>query len=131
MNLLIDTHIAIWVVLGDARLSDKGRDLITDAGNNILVSTASIWEIAIKHAARRGRANDLMLSGRDAIDEFEAAGFELLSISPSHAARIDYLPHIHGDLFDRMMIAQAQSEAMRFVTHDSILAKYGDFVDLV
>jgi PIN domain nuclease of toxin-antitoxin system len=70
-------------------------------------------------------------SGHDAIDEFDAAGFELLPISPSHAAKIDYLAPIHSDPFDRMMVAQAQAESMRFVTHDALLADYGDFVELV
>jgi PIN domain nuclease of toxin-antitoxin system len=131
LNLLIDSHIAIWVVLNDPRLSPKGRALVADTQNSIFVSTASIWEIAIKHAARKGRGNAMPFSGHDAIAEFEAAGFELLPISPSQAAKIDDLPHIHGDPFDRMMVVQAQAELMRFVTHDAILADYGDFVELV
>jgi PIN domain nuclease of toxin-antitoxin system len=131
LNLLIDTHLAIWYAHGDAKMPTKARHLIEDVANTSFVSVASIWEIAIKFALRRGRAQDVPFSGSAAITYFERVGFELLPIMPDQAAHVEFLPTLHGDPFDRMMLAQARIESMRFVTHDAILADYGDFVELV
>ncbi|CAM5511197.1 hypothetical protein ATER59S_03839 [Aquamicrobium terrae] len=81
-----------------------------------------MWEIAIKHPL--GRPDAPPLSGYEAIAEFEAAGFSLVDVTPSHAAFVERLPLLHGDPFDRIMLAQAILENMQFVTFDRHLARY-------
>ena len=128
MRLLLDTHIALWAVIDDPRLSAKARALILDPANEIVVSAASIWEIAIKHALRR---EDMQVSGQEALEIFVAAGFNLLAIAPTHAAQVDALPSIHQDPFDRILVAQAMVEQLRLMSHDSTVAHYGPVVERV
>jgi PIN domain nuclease of toxin-antitoxin system len=131
VRLLLDTHIALWAILDDERLPRTARELIEDLGNDVLVSAASVWEIAIKHALARGHASDMPISGPAALAYFRSAGYELLAISADHAAAISALPPLHADPFDRMLVAQAQTEPLRLVTHDARLAQYGGPVMLV
>ena len=131
MRLLLDTHIALWAILDDVRLPKKARELIEDLGNDVLVSSASVWEIAIKHALARGHAHDMPVSGPVALAYFRSAGYELLAVSADHAAAISTLPPLHDDPFDRMLVAQARTEPLRLVTHDGRLTKYGAPVMLV
>ena len=73
----------------------------------------------------------MSVSGTQALDYFQRAGYALLGISPQHAAAVENLPPIHADPFDRMLIAQALTEPMRLLTHDRILARYSDTVILI
>lgn len=130
MSLLIDTHIAVWAVEGDERLSKDAANLLT-SGVPVFVSAASIWEISVKFALRRARRDEMPFSGYQAMERFEEAGFELLSLEPLHVAAVGSLPHVHADPFDRMLICHALVESLSFVTHDKVLAGYGDFVRLV
>ena len=98
------------------------RELIEDSGNEPAVSVAAIWEIAIKHPL--GRADAPPLSGHQAIVEFQAAGLSLLNITATHAAFVERLPLLHGDPFDRLMLAQAVVENMQFMTYDRHLSRY-------
>ncbi len=123
MRLLIDTHLAIWVVTGDERLSARACELIEDVDNSVFVSAASIWEIAIKHRLARN-PEDMPISGPDAIRWLDAAGFQILAVSAAHAAAIEELESLRGDPFDLLLLAQARSEPMRLVTHDARLAAY-------
>jgi PIN domain nuclease of toxin-antitoxin system len=125
MNLLLDTHIALWAITDSPRLSKSARDLILAPRAKVWVSAASVWEIAIKHRLGRG---DMPISGADAIGYFRAAGYQLLPIEPEHAAATETLPPHHQDPFDRLLVAQAQVEPMRLLTHDPLLARYGDFI---
>ena len=90
--------------------------------NEVAVSVAAIWEIAIKHPL--GRADAPPLSSHRAIVEFQTAGFSLLDVTPAHAAFVERLPLLHGDPFDRLMLTQAIIENMQFVTYDRHLARY-------
>ena len=128
MRLLLDTHIAIWWITDDPRLSSPARAMMTDSENFCVVSAVSIWEMAIKSALRRGHHDDMQMTGNEAMRDFEAAGFDLIAINPDAAAGIDYLPPIHSDPFDRLLIAQARQEGMTLLTHDKLLAGYGAFV---
>ncbi len=123
MRLLIDTHLAIWVVTGDERLSAVARDLVGDAENEVFVSAASIWEISIKHRLARN-PDDMPISGPEAIRWLEAAGCRSLPVSAVHAAAVSELGSRRGDPFDLLLLAQARSEPMRLVTHDARLASY-------
>ena len=105
MNLLLDTHVAIWAVVGDPRLGAAAIQRLCANPGGLWVSAASIWEIAIKHSLGRG-ANSMPFSGAEAIGHFRDAGFRLLDIRPEHTAAVETLPHLHSDPFDRLLIAQ-------------------------
>jgi len=128
MRLLLDTHIALWAITDSPALPAEARRLILDSRNEIYVSTATIWEIAIKYGLGRGT---MPISGREAADYFDLAGYMTLDISKEHAVYVESLPPHHVDPFDRMLVAQALSEPMRLLTHDRQLAAYSDTVILV
>jgi PIN domain nuclease of toxin-antitoxin system len=125
VKLLLDTQVAIWTLVDPDRLSASTRALIVDLRNDIFVSAASIWEIAIKFALRK-RHSAPPFNGADAIGYFREAGYVLLDITSEHVAAIETLPPIHADPFDRLLVAQALHEPMRLVTADAILARYSD-----
>jgi PIN domain nuclease of toxin-antitoxin system len=99
--------------------------------SSIDVSAISIWEVAIKWARRKGSADDMPMSGRDLLRELDLAMIDPLPIKPIHAAALDDLPLLHGDPFDRLLLATARHEGMTLLTHDAKLAGYGDFVLVV
>lgn len=131
MRLLLDTHIALWAVADDHRLPPSAHDLISDATNEVFVSAASVWEIAIKHALARGGPNDMPVSGAEALRYFRDAGYELLGISPADATAVETLPALHADPFDRLLIAQALTIPFRLLTHDARIAGYSPSIILV
>lgn len=122
MRILLDTHVALWAISDSPKLSAAVRRLILSPDNEIYVSAASIWEIAIKHGLNR---SNMPLSGEEAKNYFQEAGYLLLPVTADHAAAIDTLPPHHADPFDRMLVAQALLEPLRLLTHDSTLARYG------
>jgi PIN domain nuclease of toxin-antitoxin system len=124
MSLLLDTHIALWAVVDDPRLSPAAKRRLRASRGGVWVSAASIWEIAIKFALQR-RSDPLPFSGAEAIGHFCDAGFRLLDIRPEHAAAVASLPDLHADPFDRLLIAQARSEALVLLTTDEQIAAYG------
>jgi PIN domain nuclease of toxin-antitoxin system len=103
---------------------------MTDA-EAVFVSAVTIWEIVIKHALGRSGRSRMPFSGVEAIAEFRAAGFEFLNITPEHTAAVGELRDLHGDPFDRLLIAQAMSEPLILLTHDRAVAAYGDTIVLV
>jgi PIN domain nuclease of toxin-antitoxin system len=132
LRLLLDTHIALWLLYRDDRLPAAARTLFDMAENELVVSVASVWEIAIKHQLDRGTRNDWMpVSGETARLDLEVAGIVLLPITAVHVVQAGILPRHHSDPFDRMLVAQALVEPMRLVTADRALAAYGEIVILV
>lgn len=131
MRLLLDTHVALWAIVDDPRLPSKARALIAETNSIVAVSAASVWEIAIKHALRRGGVNRMPISGAQALKYFHAAGYELLPVTAAHAAAVERLKPRHADPFDRLLIAQALSEPIRLLTHDKQVAAYSDAIALV
>ena len=125
MKYLVDTHLLIWTVLNSSKLSDKARSVLTQIDGEYCFSAASIWEIALK---RTKHPDQFPVSAREARELFLAAGFAELGVSSSHCAVVEGLPTIHGDPFDRLLIAQALSEGMKLVTHDRMIVQYGDMV---
>lgn len=130
MRLLLDTHIILWILTGDGRLSPRAIEMITDA-DVVFVSAASIWEIAIKHGLNRAGPNRMPYSGSAAIERCQASGFEFLTITPRHAAGAGALPDLHGDPFDRLLVAQALTEPLILLTHDRAVAAYSETIALV
>ncbi|MDZ7750891.1 MAG: type II toxin-antitoxin system VapC family toxin [Gammaproteobacteria bacterium] len=121
MRLLLDTHVALWAIVDSPRLPQSIRSLLLASENTLVVSAASVWEIAIKHSLRR---RDMPLSGETALRYFQESGYMLLSVGPGHAAAVEGLPDHHRDPFDRLLAAQALTEPLRLVTHDPVLAQY-------
>lgn len=128
MRILLDTHVALWAITDDKRLPRRARDMILAEQNEVCVSAASVWEIAIKHCLGR---EDMPISGKQAAAWFQTAGYLLLPISAEHAAAVEELPAIHADPFDRLLVAQALTEPLRLLTHDRTVARYSDAVLLV
>jgi PIN domain nuclease of toxin-antitoxin system len=128
LNLLLDTHIALWAIAYDPRLPPAARRLIADAQNSVTVSVVSIWEIAIKYPLARIGHGEMPISGKEALGYFRDAGYTLLSVSPEHVVLVENLPLLHADPFDRLLVAQALGEPLRLITHDPRLAAYSDTV---
>jgi PIN domain nuclease of toxin-antitoxin system len=130
MNLLLDTHIATWVVENNRRLSEPARKLIAGASPNVFVSVVSLWEIAIKHALNRG-PTAMPMSAKQAAGLFEASGLQILPVTLEHVLAVELLAPAHDDPFDRLIVATVQTGRFRLVTHDARLAKYGGKISVV
>ncbi len=122
MRLLLDTHIFLWVVTGNSALKSPARRIIEGA-DQVYVSAASIWEIAIK--SRLGKI-DAELGGL--VEAIEASGLVELPVRAMHTAGVAKLPLHHTDPFDRLLLVQAISEPLRLLTADAMLARYSDLV---
>jgi PIN domain nuclease of toxin-antitoxin system len=117
--LLLDTHALLWSLGDVSRLSDRVRDVLSAGIVPAYVSAASVWEIAIKHASGKLDVPENLLS------KIAEARFDELGISFEQAMLAGSLPPHHGDPFDRMIVAQAQSEGLTVVTRDERIAAYG------
>ena len=122
MRVLLDTHIALWAVVGSKRLAPQAKAAIL-AADEVFVSSASLWEIAIKHGLRRGKVN-MPMSSAQALQAFNDAGYGLLNVRPEHVLMVERLSPIHNDPFDRMLVAQAFSEPLTLITRDALVASY-------
>lgn len=125
MYILLDTHIYIWWLNDSSKLSKRARSLIINA-SDVYVSSASIWEAAIKIQMGKLEAK---LS--DLVSAIEKSGFKALPITAEHAAKIIELPNHHKDPFDRILIAQSMTEPLRFLTVDQSLENYSDLIEIV
>jgi PIN domain nuclease of toxin-antitoxin system len=121
MKLLLDTHVILLAAGEPDRLSHETRALLADVGNKLLFSAASIWEIAIKSGLGR---EDFQVNARLLRRGLLDNGYEELPITSEHAVAIDALPPIHGDPFDRILIAQATIEGIELLTADEIVLRY-------
>lgn len=131
MKLLLDTHVALWALAEPQRLPRDVAERLRDPENEVRVSVVSLWEIAIKHSLLHadGRRK-LDVAPRELLDWLAKTGFEVLGVSPAHCIQVDSLPYradpasgrLHGDPFDRMLVAQALSEPIRLLTADSLVA---------
>ena len=119
MRYLLDTHSFLWFVKGDASLSVTSRNLIADPNIEIYLSTASIWEMAIKVSIRKLIVPSPLQQFLDA--EIERLGLALLGITTEHADKVAGLPFYasrHRDPFDRLIIAQSLVENMPVISSD-------------
>lgn len=123
LRALLDTHSFIWFISGDERLSSRARAVIEAPGNSMLVSVASLWEIAIKHSLGKlplGRPFTQLIP-----DELARQHIGVLAIELHHLAELLQLPQHHRDPFDRLIVAQARSEGWPVISVDPALDAYG------
>ncbi len=122
-RILLDTHAFIWWCGGSDRLTPTAEDAIANPSNQILVSAASLWEMATK--IRIGKLVFPRMTGGPLLDEVRAETFDALAISPVHAELAGSLDHQHRDPFDRMLIAQAISERLTIVSNEALFDQFG------
>jgi PIN domain nuclease of toxin-antitoxin system len=118
LRLLLDTHTVLWFTEDSPRLTAPSIQAIEDPANEILLSAVVPWEIAIKRAVGKLEASDEYLR------LLRDAGVVELPVTIAHTQAVEYLPHHHGDPFDRLLIAQAQLEGATIVTDDIRIRKY-------
>ncbi len=128
MRLLLDTHILLWAAGDPERLTPEARNLLGDPATELLFSTASIWEIAIKKALAR---KDFHIEPRQFRDSLIQNGYSELVIRSEHTLAVGLLPPIHKDPFDRILVAQAQVENIKLLTMDNKLSRYSGPIKVV
>lgn len=121
MKLLLDTRILLWAAGDPTRLPTEARTMIEDPIHQLIFSSASLWEIAIKHTMGRSdfRADPALLR-RGLLDN----GYTELAITGRHAVAVAGLPTLHKDPFDRILIAQASADGLLLLTVDPLVARY-------
>lgn len=127
MRVLLDTHLFLWSIKNDRRLPKEAKSKILNA-SDVYISSASIWEICIKM-----KLGKLEVAGgiTDVVEAIAHSGFCQLPITAAHAAAVFSLPDHHRDPFDRMLIAQAITEPLTFLTADAQLKAYSDLVYVI
>ena len=128
MNLLLDTHLLLWAASEPQRLSAKARALLLDPSNQLVFSSASLWEITIKNGLER---SDFNVDPRRLWRMLLVNGYREISVTSEHAVAVNDLPSLHKDPFDRILVAQARVEGLTLLTADKMVAKYGDGVKKV
>ncbi|WP_354335297.1 type II toxin-antitoxin system VapC family toxin [Undibacterium sp. GrIS 1.2] len=125
MRILLDTHVYLWWLQDSAQLSKSARHKIMTAAD-VYVSSASIWEVAIKVGIGKLDVDVDVL-----VAEIVKNGFQELSVTAVHAAKVRHLPEIHRDPFDRILVAQALCEPLQLLTADGILSGYSELIEMV
>ena len=128
MNILLDTHIAIWAISNHPNLSQKAREMIADPDNTIYFSSVSVWEVLLKHDSPR---NNLTLTPEQFAGYCEESGYYQLHMSVKHvlaASSLDIsrIDKEHRDPFDRLLLSQAKAENYSFLTHDTRILLYNE-----
>lgn len=119
MKYLLDTHVLLWALVDDPRLSAAQREILSAGAGEIYVSAASVWEVGIKRALGK------LDVPANVFDVAHASGCRPLVITWAHASAAAALPQHHADPFDRMLIGQAATEGMVLVSSDRRIAAYG------
>lgn len=122
MNLLVDTQVALWLSQQDHRLTDELVEPFRDPDNTLYFSVASVWEIAIKRSLGK-----LTLSAPlpELIDRFRAERMRIVDVGATHALRVEHLPHVHKDPFDRLLAATCLVEGWTILSVDAVFDRYG------
>lgn len=128
MNLLLDTHVLLWAAAEPQRLSSDAQALISEESSRLYFSAASIWEVVIKNSLQREDFHvDPHLLRRGLVDN----GYEELPVTSQHTLAVAHLPPLHKDPFDRILVAQAESEGFLLLTADSTVARYPGPIRLI
>lgn len=129
MRLLLDTHILVWFLTGDSKLSSNAFNMIMSQDNTVYYSPLSIWESEIKNMLH---PNDFPFSGKDLDDLSKSSNLLFLPLLSNQITLLNTLnysekaPRPHKDPFDRMLICQAKAENMLFLTHDELIPYYNE-----
>lgn len=119
MRVLLDTNVVVWLLLGRReQIPDRVREVLAEPRNPVLVSAASVWEIAIKRSVGKLRIEPRWPAA------LKRLGFEHCPVTAEHAAAVESLPWLHRDPFDRLLVAQAMLEDVSLVTADSRIRSY-------
>jgi PIN domain nuclease of toxin-antitoxin system len=121
MKYILDTHLLLWAAGQSAKLSKVARDLINDSDHQFFFSAASLWEITIKRGLGR---NDFRIDPHLLLRGLLDNGYQELPITSEHTLATAFLPPIHKDPFDRIIIAQAIAEGFELLTTDALVAQY-------
>jgi PIN domain nuclease of toxin-antitoxin system len=121
MRLLLDTHVLLWVKGEPERLSDSARRTILDPATELVFSVVSLWEIVIKSGRPR---SGLSVDADDLRAELLQDGYFELDVQAAHVLEVSTLPKLHGDPFDRLLVAQARVEGLMLMTADHAVAAY-------
>ena len=122
MRILLDTHVFLWADNDPAQLSPTAKALLEDTANTLILSVASIWEIQIK--SQLGKLNLRIALPTMIEDQRSTNAIEILPVTLLHVLALDSLPPHHKDPFDRLLIAQANSESLSLLTADPIFKQY-------
>ena len=122
MNMLLDTHTALWWINEHERLSSKAKKILLSGNHTLNVSIVSAWEIAIKVSI--GKMSGLKGGIHTFINTLENMPVRILPIHSRHIEAVETLPFIHRDPFDRLLIATAKAEGMTILTADENIPKY-------
>ena len=122
MKLLLDTHTALWWINEHERLSPRAKELLMDDSNELYISVASAWEIAIKISI--GKLTEFNGGVGTFLDKASEMPVGLLSVESRHIALVETLPFIHRDPFDRLLIAVAKTDDMAILTADTNIPQY-------
>jgi PIN domain nuclease of toxin-antitoxin system len=128
MMLLLDTHILLWAAYAPEKLSKRAQTILEAPEHSVAFSVASIWEIAIKVSLNTSGFSVAPGVLRRGLIE---SGYVEVAITSAHAVAVTDLPRLHGDPFDRMLVAQANIEGFTLITADRRVADYGASVYLV
>jgi PIN domain nuclease of toxin-antitoxin system len=128
MRLLLDTHLLLWSAVEPELMPRRAQQLIDDPANEVLFSSASLWEVAIKQ--RRGRA-DFTVNARLLRRNLLHSNYGELPVTGEHAVAVADLPPLHRDPFDRLLVAQSLVEGITLLTSDRQVARYSDAINLV
>lgn len=121
MNLLLDTHIVIWFITNDGKLSKKIKNIIEDSNNRCFINIVSYWELSIKYSLGR---LDLNSTVEEIFNIIEKSGFDILPITLNHIIQLSKLEHFHNDPFDRLIISQSIIENLHLVSNDNYFPAY-------
>jgi len=122
VDYLIDTHTLLWIVTDSPQLSHLAKELYLDSENKIIISLASIWELAIKSSLGKLKFEKSLENFVD--DHIRNNNIQILNIEVSHILRIEKLPFHHRDPFDRMIIAQQIENNLTIIGADKVFDKY-------
>ena len=128
MNILLDTHIAVWAITDDPRLSNKAREIILDPDNSLYLSAVSTLEVNNK---RKSKKNNLEFTTDEFIESCEGAGYIQLPLQSKHLSAENTLKwggegEEHKDPYDRLLLAQAKAENLRLMTHDKMICLFDE-----
>jgi PIN domain nuclease of toxin-antitoxin system len=123
MQLLLDTHVLLWWVADDPKLSTLAKTLISNPDNDCYISAATAWELAIKTG--QGKLNLQTTVSSYVTRHLQANAFTWLDIKLAHIDCVENLPHHHKDPFDRLLIAQAKAERLQIISADTAFDPYG------